>query len=341
MEAQKQPGRLRSGRAAHEPGTQLPSCCSSVMQVVLKQTRAKLKCKQRLNAVQAFRPPPKTQELEVDSVSYCDLAVSVVVPLGERTDMAETTSTKRKVVPLRENYFCDGAYYLITSSSLGGFTPEALAAKVSGSAESDMSELISSGVCIPVAFQGDCAMDRAVIVVGELTAQEDSEWIGKITGRLKIPCGKLIVTCGGGDAETLHGAVSGKGLGASNFTDYFQVVEIPAGDYLAEVYAYYPSIHGNFFFCKDEYDSDTEPMGEWKKWYEETRAGEPLPPWLEEFGDYAMPGELDELVSYIIRLKPHEGASVPEPQLDEDTGWAAFVMRKPEKAPVGVRRADL
>ncbi len=253
--------------------------------------------------------------------------------------MPESTSTKRKVVPLRENYFCDGAYYLITSSKLGGLTPEVLAEKVSGSQEADIKELMSSGVCIPVAFQGDCAMDSAVIVVGDLTAQEEAEWIGKISGRLKIPCGKLIVTCGGGDADTIEGAVSGKGLGES-FTDYFQTVDVEPGDYLAEVYAYYPSIHGNFFFCKDEYDSDTEPMGEWKKWFQETRPGEALPPWLQEFKEYDMPGELSNLVSYIIRLAPLNGAA-PEPELDPDIGWAAFVMRKPDKAPYGVLREDL
>lgn len=242
----------------------------------------------------------------------------------------EITNTRREVVPLPEKFFCDGPYYLITSSSIGGLSPEELAAKVSGS---EVEEVIKNAVGIPIAFQGDCAMDNAIVVMGDLSAQEEAEWIGRISWKLDIPCGKLLLICGGGDSESIEGAVSGKGLGG--FKDYFQQIELTPGKYLTEVYAYLPSVTGNFFLESDS------PMAEWQSWFKQDRKGEELPEWLQEFDEYSVPGELEELVSYIIRVTPLTKEPTKLPDLDEDIGWCTFEMRKPKQCPSGILRSAL
>jgi hypothetical protein len=243
------------------------------------------------------------------------------------------TSPPRRCIPLPSRFFCDGAYYVITSATLGGsgMTPEEIASALASGDSEAIEALVRQGVCLPLCFPGDCAFDRAIVVVGNLSEQEESEWIGRISSKLNVPCGKLMVVCGGGATEDFEGALSGKGY--SGFTDYFDVVEVPPGEYLVEVYAFVSSMTVDFYF------EDDEPLEEW---FRRTRPGMELPKWLRYFNEGRAIGELgDELVSYILRLAPLE-AEPPSPARDPEIGWCGeFEFRRPELCPLGIERDSL
>src|SRR5262249_16037155 len=124
--------------------------------------------------------------------------------------------------------------------------------------------------------------------------------------------------------------------GMSGFTSYFHQFELPPGQYLTEVYAHLPSITGNFYFGEDE----DNPTKKWQEWFLEDRKNEELPPWLQEIKDYDVPGELEELVSYINRIAPLTKEAARMPELDDYTGWCAFEKRRP-KCPLGIPRSEL
>ncbi|HSM84445.1 MAG TPA: hypothetical protein VLS96_22350, partial [Nodosilinea sp.] len=117
----------------------------------------------------------------------------------------------RQSIPLAPDFFCDGHYYVLTSTSLGGsgLQPKELSDTLAQADEPAITDLLRRGICIPLCFDGDCALDSVTtVVIGDLTAQEEHDWIAKITGQLTIPCGKMVILCGGGDADELAHAIS-------------------------------------------------------------------------------------------------------------------------------------
>lgn len=241
--------------------------------------------------------------------------------------------TSRRVIRLREKFFCDGAYYVFTSSSLGGsgLTAEDVASDLGAGDEAKTSKLLKGGVCIPVFFPGDCAFDNAIVVIGDLTEQEENEWIGRITAKLDIPCGKLVVLCGGGEEDFMEAALSGEGF--NGYKDYFQIIDVEPGKYLVEILAYVSSMTVDFYF------EEGEPLDEW---FHQTRPGADLPKWLQSFKSAGFIGELsDELVSYILRLSPLL-TEPPLPELVDEIGWCGeFEFRRPAICPLGIPRDSL
>jgi hypothetical protein len=198
-----------------------------------------------------------------------------------------------KTVPLDENFFCDGAYYVLTSHSLGGsgIEPGALADTLGSATAASMNALLRKGVCLPLAFNGDCAMDGGTLfVVGELDAKHESAWIGRLTAKLSVPCGKLVLLCGGGDAEGLARAVSGKPADE----DYciYQTIEVPPGDYRVDLLAY---LESDTVLSMDE-DVDEEEIRE----------------------KYKHLPRVDE--SYVVHLTPLAG-ELPLPALVDEVNW--------------------
>jgi len=196
-------------------------------------------------------------------------------------------------IPLDENFFCDGAYYLLTSHSLGksGIDPHALADILGSPTASQMNDLLRKGVCLPLAFEGDCAMDGGTLfVVGELDARHEKAWIACLTSKLSIPCGKFVMLCGGGDGDGLARAVSGKPADE----DYciYQTTDVPPGDYRVDVLAYLDSDTVMFM---DE-DSDEDAIRE----------------------KYAHLPKVDE--RYVVHLTPLED-DVPLPPLVDEVNW--------------------
>ncbi len=242
------------------------------------------------------------------------------------------TSELRQCFSLAEDFFCDGPSYVITSSSLGGggLTPQELANTLRQGNQPDIEELLKRKACLPLFFPGDCAFDQAIVILGNLTEQENNEWIGRIAWQLNIPCGKLMILCGGGDVDGIENAIAGDGY--DGYTEYFKLIDVPAGEYLVEIYAYVSSMTVDFYFEEDE------PL---EDWFKRTRPNIKLPKWLQYFKEQGMIGELsDELVSYILRLSPLK-SEPPLPKLDE-VGWCSeFEFRRPELCPLGITRSSI
>lgn len=222
------------------------------------------------------------------------------------------TAEPRQSVPLDPDFFCDGHYYVLTSSSLGGsgLEPSAIADALGWSNEATITELLQQGICLPICFDGDCALDGGTLfVIGDLTEQEENDWIGRLTGKLNIPCGKLVILCGGGDAEEFAYAISGQP--PKPHYQIFQVIDVPPGEYLVEIYAYLSSM--TVQQSLEEYDEhwnlhENEPL---EQWYTLNRPGTPD-------------------ISYIIRLSPLT-IEPPVPELVPEIGWCGeFEFRKPE-----------
>jgi hypothetical protein len=218
----------------------------------------------------------------------------------------------RQFIPISKDFFCDGHYYVLTSTSLGGsnIKPEELADTLARSDEQEIKNLLRHGVCIPLFFDGDCALDGStVFVLGNLTEQEEHDWIGRLVWKLTIPCGKFVILCGGGDAEELAYAISGNP--PKQHYEIFQVIDVPPAEYLVEIYAYFSSM--SVQLSLEEYDEnwnlkENETL---KQWYQMHRPG--------------IAG-----IDYMIRLSPLQGEPAL-PRLVPEIGWCGeFEFRQTE-----------
>jgi hypothetical protein len=226
--------------------------------------------------------------------------------------MSSPNAATRRL-PISPHFFCDGACYLLTSASLGGshLTPNQLSTTILGGVPNEIESLLRQGVCIPLFFDGDCALDRAtVVVVGDLTPQEQQEWVGRLVWKLNIPCGKFVILCGGGYADDLAHAISGDP--PSEHYEIFQVFEMPPGEYQVEIYAYSSSLtayqHRFSRLGVDDSDALDDEVGD---------------------DNYDPQGQI-KTASYIIRLTPLKG-DLPLPALDENGWCAAFEFRELNK----------
>ena len=239
----------------------------------------------------------------------------------------------KNIIPMDECFFCDGHWYVLTSSSLGGadITPENLVETIC-STKNDIKLLLEKGICLPLFFDADCCLDQAIFVIGDLNEKAEEEWIGKLTWKLNIPCGKLILLCGGAECDWLKYAISEQPPD-KNF-QYFQRINVEPGEYLVTIYAYMSSYTAyEYFYNRYNFGYGGEDEYEFfQRWFEKTRPGMDLPLWIEELdGDLS-----DRLVSYIIQLKPLENEPL-FPNIDPDIGWCSkFEFREPQLCPLGL-----
>lgn len=145
----------------------------------------------------------------------------------------------RQNIAISNGFFCDGASYLLTSSSLGGSNLTAAEIQDIIFAESNEETtrlLLEKGVAIPIRFPGDCALDGVTeFVIGDLSEREEQTWQARIVWKLNVPCGKLILCCGC-LAEDLEPALNGE-KPAENY-EIYQVIDVPPDEYKVEIYAY-------------------------------------------------------------------------------------------------------
>jgi len=198
-----------------------------------------------------------------------------------------------RTIPIDENFFCDGHYAVLLSQSLGGsgIDPHRLAEMLGAGNAKDIRELLHRGVCLPIFFGTDGALDGGTLfVIGDLDGPHEKAWIARLTGKLAIPCGKLVLLAGGGRGDELAQAISGQPV----HIDYciYQTIEVPPGNYRVDVLAYLPSVTVAFMHFDLEDDDIQEMYGH-------------LP-------------EVEE--SYVVRLTPLQG-EVPVPALVDQVGW--------------------
>lgn len=242
----------------------------------------------------------------------------------------------QQVIPVDENFFNDGAWYVLSSTSLGGadFSPQQIVNKLQGDIN-DIRQLLDAGICLPLFFPGDCALDKVVIVIGDLTEQQEHEWLGRIQSKLHIPCGEFVLLGGGGSEDDWHVALNHFSPPNPHLIN-FHKVRLAPGDYLVEVYAFLGSM--NFNFQLDEIGKKN-----WQHWLKLDGVAESeQPAWFKFLleNDYVDSEEFG-LQEYIIRLTPLQ-ESPPLPELDEELYWCGlYQYRQPQQFPKGILRSQL
>lgn len=179
------------------------------------------------------------------------------------------------------------------------------------------------------------------VVVGSLTDAEQAEWVGRMSGRLDIRCGQLV----------LPGCV----------------VCLPRGKYLVDVYCYFPG--QTAFRCADRWPNvlsegnwtshrseRREPLG---SYFRRTRPGEEFPAWLklvcredsnEDPEQRETPPQLPQvlasrpaggrqdspeaLVDLIIRFEPVDEFPCAPPRVR--TAIWPWSSRQPDLCPLGI-----
>lgn len=224
------------------------------------------------------------------------------------------------------------------------FTSEAQRAKAPEEGGADWDKGVRAGLWFPVALVQDDSFNVRVVVNSELTAAESDEWVGKLTSKLLVPDGRLVV-CGGSifvmDEEDEY---------TMQFT---QILDIPPGEYQATVYAFAHSINGEHLLTIAT-GKKPEPLGHY---FRRTRPGEKFPPWLHNY--CVMDPDVDpghqkewknakevegvEMIDFLLHLTaPASGAGAKLPKLEQGFfDWEAFEARLPERCPKGVEARDL
>ena len=78
----------------------------------------------------------------------------------------------------------------LSSTSLGnsGLSAEEIESRLQSEEAEPIRSMLEQGTCLPLYFDGDCALDKAVIVYGELSPEEDTQWCGVFEVRRPEPC---------------------------------------------------------------------------------------------------------------------------------------------------------
>ncbi len=240
---------------------------------------------------------------------------------------------------MRRDYHVDNEATIVLLRSAGGGAPERK------EIHTNLASAVANGWTALLELIQDDSFNLRV-VVGELSAQEEAEWVGKVQWSLRAPSHRLIL-------ET--------GLEPSLAEEEVRTLalEVPAGDYRATCYAYLPGV--NSWACLRE-AGHVEALGEW---FRRTRGGEPMPDWLlvhlaeapgedpghehewesfiltEDFVEALIRLRRNPPVDFILHLDPltpgtpcrNRKARRPRPATDN--------ARKPEKFPLGLMVKDI
>ncbi len=242
---------------------------------------------------------------------------------GASTTRGKAMRSKRV---LYEGFYFDGGTYTLTSRSLGGtgHTPETVASVIDGKDLAAAQRLVHAGVALPLAFEGDCMLDGAVFVVGELSEEEQQHWVGRIRARLRVPCGKLVLMGGGITPENYD----------PDDSEAYAVVDVEPGEYDVQL-LFYPGSYRAMEHLGEDADALT-------RWLHETRPGEPEPGWLRALREGDDLFDRDTLVGYLVHLSPAQGPA-PQPKVEAVAYTGNFVeqteLRRPERFPLGLERA--
>lgn len=211
------------------------------------------------------------------------------------------SENKTRRIPIERDYFCDGHCQMFISSSFGGsnLKPYELS-DILFNDKQKANELIREGICFPVCFDGDCALDGVtVFVLGDLTEEEERDWIARIRWKLKVPCGNLALVCGFSEEELER--VHDLKPPEENYNIY-QFIDVPPAEYLVEVYAYLTSMTVQVSLLEEDSEGYVRENEKLAEWYRKNRPG-------------------IEGVDYIIRLKPLGDKKPKMPRIEE--GWLA------------------
>lgn len=244
-------------------------------------------------------------------------------------------SSERKIIPIKDSFFNDGYWYVLTSSSLGGrnYGAQEISDKLCKGDADTVRSLVKDGICLPICFPADCALDMSVVLIGDLSEQENQEWLSCMRSKLEIPCGEFMLM-GGAMPEHFEASLASTEPGDPCGSPCHKI-KVDPGTYLVEVYAFLGSTTVNEAWEEWPYEESAE------EWWSRTRPNQESK-WIEAFEEeeYVDAEDLG-LLEYIIRLSPlTEDVDIPD--LDEETNWCQeFKARKPELCPVGLIRDEV
>jgi hypothetical protein len=174
------------------------------------------------------------------------------------------------------------------------------------------------------------------LVTGDLTAEEKSEWTSKVSWKLNLESGKLVVS----------------GVADENLEEYLKCfptaenrqccelgcfVEIPKGEYAVTIYSYPPNdLAGGWMrienprLFKECFGQETELKFEKApEYFARTRPHETPPAWVSDDFEDA------EFLDFVIHLAPLAG-EIKIPEFEPD-GCLQWDFRKPDICPKGIR----
>lgn len=205
--------------------------------------------------------------------------------------------------------------------------------------------ILERQVVMPMSlYQDDSYTTR--IVLGELNAAEQANWLARVVWQLNLPTGQLVVS-GIVDSEIADVPA----LAEADLDDLkLCSVDVPPGNYTVTVYAYLPDLTGewiNIISGKSAHrQSDLEPENP-LAYFRRTRPEAPIPAWLgmnfaetkvdrnrytNEFLDSS-----EDCIEFIVQLLPGS-TNLPVPTLEvlEDGMFLNWEFRKPDRFPQGI-----
>jgi hypothetical protein len=201
----------------------------------------------------------------------------------------------------------------------------------------------AAALLLPVAMQNRPAGFTAQVVVGPLSPQQEAEWVGRLAGRLKIPCGCLAI----GEIDELFGEPDQQPREI-----FLAHVAVPPGEYWVEVFAFLPGPEAWDLFSSGEVYRFAPPgrgRGEAVgAYFRRTRPGVPFPDWVrqhlceepeddpghEEEWERARCETPRDYLGHVIRLLPDRDAGADGPR--QRGPWLQFKRRKPATCPLGI-----
>lgn len=237
---------------------------------------------------------------------------------------------------------------VVTSRNVGGYAATDLYSPKT------WAKAVEEGVFIPMELvQDDDFLLR--IVVGDLQGTEATDWVGRLSWKLSLPEGQLVLASG------LEYLIE-EDKEAEFLRELIRVIEVPPADYRFDIYSYLVGVHGDW----DLPEGDKEPLG---AYFRRTRGEETvedaMPDWLKSRLARAPgldPGhenywQQDDVqmkrvevwendpppVDFVIQLRPLTAdiaLSAAMPELN-DSLFRMQERRRPELFPLGVSPVDL
>lgn len=177
------------------------------------------------------------------------------------------------------------------------------------------------------------------IVTGDLTDEEKSEWTSKVSWKLNLESGEMVVS--GICDEDLEEYIEDFGDGETTTDCHLGcIVKIPKGEYRVDVYSYPPNdLAGGWMAIEDKssfkacFGKDSEiPFEKPLDYFNRTRPEQNAPDWIKEGYEDA------SFLDFVIHLSPL--SNTPLTSKFENDGCLLWEYRKPEICPIGIRLED-
>ncbi|HEX8247287.1 MAG TPA: hypothetical protein VF599_03805 [Pyrinomonadaceae bacterium] len=225
-----------------------------------------------------------------------------------------------------------GCLLYVADKNLGGF-PFSRFHEFFGGVKG-LEDLVLRGAVLPLALYQDDGYSVRVCL-GDLTAEEQSQWTSKVTWKLNLASGKMVVS--GVCDEDLDDDLADFPVAEQN-GEYWAgcLVEMPAGEYEVSVYSYPPGDLAGGWMRIEQPDLFRACFGaadglQYEKpleYFKRTRPEETPPDWIKKGFEEA------DFLNFLIHLAPLS-AELKTPLFEPD-GCLLWEYRKPEICPVGI-----